>query len=197
MSRGKHGSAFVDWVYSKTQILLATLRTQNQLGRMLCIFGSRTVVPVGWMCKKQTSVPRGSTESEIIALDAGLRMDVLLALDLWDVVIEVLRSSKSTASPTHQAAGNCSQNHKSKPKQKGNRDVDQLSHVDYVTTNAIFSQGESQLYIFEDNEAVIGMIIEGRSPTMRHVSRNHIVALDWYKRIWELQLDVQHIQWKH
>ena len=32
--------------------------------------------------------------------------------------------------------------------------------------------------IFEDNEAVIKMIIEGRSPTMRHVSRTHRVALD-------------------
>ena len=41
------------------------------------------------------------------------------------------------------------------------------------------SQGESQLYIFEDNEAVIKMIIKGRSPTMRHVSRTHRVALDW------------------
>ena len=35
------------------------------------------------------------------------------------------------------------------------------------------------LYIFEDNEAVIKMIIKGRSPTMRHVSRSHRVALDW------------------
>ena len=26
------------------------------------------------------------------------------------------------------------------------------------------------LYVFEDNEAVIKMIIKGRSPTMRHVS---------------------------
>ena len=35
------------------------------------------------------------------------------------------------------------------------------------------------LYIFEDNEAVIKMIIKERSPTMRHVSRTHRVALDW------------------
>ena len=35
------------------------------------------------------------------------------------------------------------------------------------------------LKIFEDNEAVIKMIIKGRSPTMRHVSRTHRVALDW------------------
>ena len=35
------------------------------------------------------------------------------------------------------------------------------------------------LYIFEDNEAVIKMIIKGRSPKMKHVSRTHRVALDW------------------
>ena len=34
-------------------------------------------------------------------------------------------------------------------------------------------------YIFEDNEAVIKIIFKGRSPTMRHVSRTHSVALDW------------------
>ena len=34
------------------------------------------------------------------------------------------------------------------------------------------------LYVFEDNEAVIKMIINGRSPTMRHVLRTHRVALD-------------------
>ena len=32
---------------------------------------------------------------------------------------------------------------------------------------------------FEDNEAVIKMIIKGRSPTMRQVSRTHKVAADW------------------
>ena len=33
--------------------------------------------------------------------------------------------------------------------------------------------------MFEDSEAVIKMITKGRSPTMRHVSRTHRVALDW------------------
>ena len=33
--------------------------------------------------------------------------------------------------------------------------------------------------MFEDNEAVIKMIMKGRSPTMRHVPRTHRVALDW------------------
>ena len=33
--------------------------------------------------------------------------------------------------------------------------VDQLSEVDHVPSNTPSSRGESQLYIFEDNEAVI------------------------------------------
>ena len=49
--------------------------------------GSRTFVPVSWMCKKQTSDSHSSAESEIISLDAGLRMDGLLALDLWNMLI--------------------------------------------------------------------------------------------------------------
>ena len=40
------------------------------------------------------------------------------------------------------------------------------------------------MYVFQDTEAVIKMIIKGRSPTMRHVSRTHRVALDWlFERI--------------
>ena len=143
-------------------------------GGVLCIFGSRTSVPVSWMCfLQQTAVSHSCTESQIISLDAGLRMDGLLAIDLRDVVIEVPRLSNSTEAATDLAAGNCSRNLISNPTEKGNRDVDRLSDVDHVTTNAHSSHSESQLYIFEDNEAVIKMIVEGRSPTMRYVSRTH------------------------
>ena len=54
-----------------------------------------------------------------------------------------------------------------------------LSNIDQVPSNAHLSEKESQLHIFEDNEAVIKMIIKGRGPMMRHVSRTHRVALDW------------------
>ena len=53
------------------------------------IFGRHTFVPTSWMCKKQTSVSHSSTESEIISLDAGLRMEGITALDLWDLVLDV------------------------------------------------------------------------------------------------------------
>ena len=42
------------------------------------------------MCKKQTSVSHSSTESEIISLDAGLRLDGIPAFDLWDLIVSVL-----------------------------------------------------------------------------------------------------------
>ena len=35
------------------------------------------------------------------------------------------------------------------------------------------------LHPFEDIEAVSKMTINGRSPTLRHVSRRHKVAIDW------------------
>ena len=46
----------------------------------------------------------------------------------------------------------------------------ELCHVDYVSSNVKSSQSGAMLYIFEDNQAVIKMIIKGKSPTMRHVS---------------------------
>ena len=59
---------------------------------ILCIFGSHTFVPISWMSKKQTSVSHSSTEAEVISLDAGLRMDGIPALTLWDMKIEVFHS---------------------------------------------------------------------------------------------------------
>ena len=42
---------------------------------ILCIFGCWTFVPISCIGKKQTAVSHGSTESKIILLDTGLRMD--------------------------------------------------------------------------------------------------------------------------
>ena len=64
--------------------------SKSTSGRTLCVFGSHTFVPISWMCKKQTSVSHSSTESEIISLDTGLRLDGLPALELWDLIVSVL-----------------------------------------------------------------------------------------------------------
>ena len=54
-----------------------------------------------------------------------------------------------------------------------------LNKVDRVPSNVQLSHQEALLNVFEDNEAVIKMIMKGRSPTMRHVSKTHRVAFDW------------------
>ena len=57
--------------------------------------------------------------------------------------------------------------------------INDLENIDSVPSNVNSSHQEALLYVFEDNEAVIKMMREGRSPTMRRVSRTHRVALDW------------------
>ena len=62
---------------------------------------------------------------------------------------------------------------------KSQRKIDVMKNIDSVPSHVHSSRQEALLYVFEDNEAVIKMIIEGRSPTRRHVSRTHRVAVDW------------------
>ena len=50
--------------------------------------------------EKETSASHCSTEAEVISLDAGLRMDGIPALDLWDLVIEVFHSSPNQINKT-------------------------------------------------------------------------------------------------
>ena len=158
--------------------------SKSTSGGILCIFGSRTFVPISWLCKKQTSVSHSSTEAEIISLDAGLRMDGTPALDLWDLVIEVFHSSpnqtnktKDVREPRANLSARTPPNMRSQiPTKHTNLD---LTNIDHVPSSGNHSGSSAMLYVFEDNEAVIKMIIKGLSPTMRHVSRNHRVALDW------------------
>ena len=125
------------------------------------------------MCKKQTSVSHSSTESEIISLDAGLRLDGIPALDLWDLIVTVPHGN------THQNDQVRGDPYKSPTRKKNHGKIDDLNNVDFISLNVNSSRREALLYIFQDSEAVIKMIIKGRSPTMRHVSRTHRVALDW------------------
>ena len=139
--------------------------SKSTSGGTLCIFGSHTFVPISWMCKKQTAVSDISTESEIFSLDTGLRLDGIPALDYWYLIVLVLGNTTQTTE---------------RPGRPVDTERSQKSRILIV-----FPQTSSLrikkplLYVFEDNEAVIKMIIKGRSPTMRHVSRTHRVALDW------------------
>ena len=74
-----------------------------------------------------------------------------------------------------------------------------LSDVHDVSSNAKFSRFGAMLFVFEDNEAVIKMIIKGRSPTMRHVSRTHRVALEWLSERINLdpKIQIKYVDTKH
>ena len=105
-------------------------------------------------------------------------------------MIEVLHSS-DTNTPTNQnnfvnerqsqgVAGNCSK-HIERQIEEG-RSPGHCSSCQISITwpqTQIPLNDKAQLFIFEDNEAVIKMIIKGRSPMMRRVSRILRVALDW------------------
>ena len=122
------------------------------------------------MCKKQTSVSHSSTESEIISLDTVLRLDGLPSLELWDLIVSVFGNISRVSDRTGQPVNG---------KNKSHNKIDVMQDIDSVPSNDQSASQEALLYVFEDNEAVIKMIMKGRSPTMRHVSRTHRVALDW------------------
>ena len=144
--------------------------SKSTSGGTLCVFGSHTFVPISWMCKKQTAVSHSSTESEIISLDMGLRLDGLPALELWDLIVSVLGNVSRVSDGSGKPESDVHKPHKK---------IDVMKDIDSVPSNVQSARQEALLFVFEDIEAVIKMIINGRSPAMRHVSRIHRVALDW------------------
>ena len=78
--------------------------SESTSGGLLCIFGNQKIVPISWMCKKQTSVSYSSTEAKFISLDAGLRMDGIPAVDHWDLVLEVFHSSPVQSKKTKRSS---------------------------------------------------------------------------------------------
>ena len=154
------------------------------------------------MCKKQTSVSHSSIEAEVISLDASLRMDGIPALTLWDVVIEVFHSvPNNTDGPKREPRGNPSAIVKSNmhnPIPTKHTNVIP-TNIDNIPSNTKNYDSSAVLCVFEDNEAVIKIIIKGRCPTVRHVSRTHRVALDWlFDRInLDPQIQIRYIDTKH
>ena len=95
------------------------------------------------------------------------------ALELWDLIVSVFGSVSQISDKTVQLVNDVKKHHKSQER------INVMENIDSVPSNVQSSRQEAFLYVFEDNEAVIKMIFKGRSPTMRHVSRTHRVALDW------------------
>ncbi len=61
--------------------------SKSTSGATLVLVGPNTFVPITWLCKKQGAVSHSSTEAEVIALDAAMRMEGITMLMFWDQVI--------------------------------------------------------------------------------------------------------------
>ena len=77
--------------------------------------------------------------------------------------------------------------------------INDLHNVDFVSSNANSSRQEASLYIFEDNEAVIKMIIKVRNPTMRHVPEPTELLLIGcsIELIWSPKIQIKYIDTKN
>ena len=102
--------------------------SKSTSGGTLCMLGSRTFVPISWMCKKLTSVSHSSTESEIISLDTGLRLDGLPALELWDLIVFVFGSVIQTSDRTERPVD-------TERNQKSHGKINVLKKIDSVPSN--------------------------------------------------------------
>ena len=167
--------------------------SKSTSGGTLCVWGSHSFVPRSSMCKKQTAVSHSQTESEIISLDTGLRLDGLPALELWDLIVSVLGNISRVSDRSGKPKSDDHKHYKSHNK------IDVIKNINAVPSNVQSARQEALLYVFEDNEAVIKMRIEGRSPTKRLVSKTYKVALDWlFDRIYlDSNIQIKYIDTKN
>ena len=133
--------------------------------------------------KNQTKAPTTRDTSDLFHTDNvpsnatfshcnAMWLNGLPALELWDLIVSVLGNVSRVSDRSGQPDSDVHKHHKSQKK------INVMKDIDSVPPNVQSARQEALLYVFEDNEAVIKMIIKGRSPTMRHVSRTHRVALD-------------------
>ena len=130
-------------------------------------------------------------------------MDGIPAPDFGDLVIQVFDSSSDTTQRRKERAQGGLLHNKSSNKytniktkvQSQNKDLELVN----VDPNVKSSHRGALLYTFEDIEAVIKMIIAGRSSTMRQVSRTHRVALNWlFDRInFDPKIQIRNMDKKH
>ena len=153
-------------------------------GALCAVWKLYTVFQYSWMCKKQTSVSHSSTESEIISLDARLRLDGIPVLDLWDLIVAVLYRNTNQS---NQARWDLCTNQ---------REVRSTPHRNQTKTISRSDPrfGECWFYPLKRQPFVVKKLCcmclkttkqwsrwlqREEVPTVRHVSRNHRVALDW------------------
>ena len=93
------------------------------------------------MCQKQTAVSHSSTESEIISLGTGLRLDGLHALELWDLIVSVLGNVSHVSDRSGQPDSDVHKRHKTQKK------IDVMEDIDSVPSKVQSARQEALLYV--------------------------------------------------
>ena len=158
-----------DWDCFKTPILQEILKTQNQHQEVSCVFSEVTRWCQSVGCVRNKLQFRAILwKLKIISLDAGLRLDGIPALDLWDLIVSVLGNTTQdhyrTGRPVVGTSEICSPPHTIHKRKQSHGMIDDLDNVDFFPSNVNSSHQEALLYVFDDNEAVIKMILEGKKP---------------------------------
>ena len=172
------------WHCFKTLTLREILRTRNRLQVERCVlFGSLLFVPKSWMCKKQTCVSHSSTESENYFSWCRFtdgRYSPRLISGIWLLMWYIQNRIRHTEINWHGETRCITKRPFCARVRKTRHQF--LTNILNCPMSILFPQTRilgAFLYIFEDNEAVIKMIIKSRSPTLRLVFRTHTIALDW------------------
>ena len=134
----------------------------SKSGGTLCIFGSHTFVPISSMCKKQTAVSHNSTESEIISLDTGLRLDGLPALELLDLIVSVFGSVSQVSDRSGQLDNDVNKHDQS---QKRINVMENIGQQNWIMT-------------------VLGLLKSGKLRSRRTIDQGNLIKLfgEWYNK---------------
>ena len=176
-----------DWDCFKTPILQEIFRIQNLHQVEYCAFFGKSYV-----CSNQLDVQETNFSFAQFnrirnhffwTQDWGWMVSPQLIYGIWssqflETRITVIKNGETFVRTLREVR---STPHKLQKRKQSHGMINDLDNVDFY----LFPQTSTLLIrklccmCLKTNEAVIKMIIKGRSPTMRHVSRTHRGALDW------------------
>ena len=99
-------------------------------------------------------------DSEVVIKIINQMLKCLSALDLWDLIVSVLGNVSRVSNRSGQLDNDVNKHNKSQKR------INVMENIDSVPSNVQFSHQKALFFVFEDNEAVIKMIIKEKSPTM-------------------------------
>ena len=179
--------------------------SKSTSGGVLCIFGSRTFVPVSWMCKKQTSVSHRSRRVWYYFSGCWTTYGGYLLLTCWTLwsrcfvqprttfnLVTLAEGNLGRSNPTIPAQGNLSmfnptpdnlwfQNQDQNVSIENRGLINWTKWIAYPPTHVLLKVNLSCTSL-KKTKPWFQMIVKGRSPTLRQVSSGCLVGSTWIQK---------------